>query len=237
MARLAPLLGGQLPSPAGSEDALLDDVLRLTLLLLLLLELTLRLTDRELKPLVDAVVEEPFSESERSNASAEVAEEKRKGRSLPSENTSSATHISAASSPASASPPDESMQNSKSSSGAADGTGSFSASVCERTSSASPDRPVGAVLSWLAMDGFVLFWLAGGEVEESKRCGALASAFRFLVWTESETDKWRCVPACAAVLGSIQCSIYTCLVDGSPNRCVRFRFGSVSNRFKFKIQI
>ena len=140
----------------------MDDVLRLPLLLLLL-ELPLRLTERELKPLVDAVVEEPFSESERSNASAEVAEEKRKGRSLPPEKTSSAAHMSAASSPASASPPDESMQNSKSSSGAADGTGSFSASVRERTLSAPPDRPVGAVLSWLAMDGLLLLWLAGGS--------------------------------------------------------------------------
>jgi hypothetical protein len=135
--------GGQLATLAGSEDALLDDVLRLTQLLLLLLELALRLTERELKPLVDAAaVAAPSRESERSSrgaegASAEVAEERRKGRSLPPEKTSSAAHMSAASSPASASPPEERMQNSKSS--GADDTGSFPASAS------------------LAMDVFLLF--------------------------------------------------------------------------------
>jgi hypothetical protein len=165
----------------------LDDVLRLTQLLLLL-ELALRLTELELKPLVDAVVAEPSSESERSNASPEVAEERRKGRSLPPEKTSSATHMSAASSPASASPPDESMQNSKSS-GAADDAGSFPndpASVCERTSSAPPDRPVGAVLSWLAMDGFLLFWLEGGR-EQEMGCSCFCIPVSYL--GREKTDK------------------------------------------------
>jgi hypothetical protein len=139
---------------AGSEDALFDDVLRLTQLLLLL-ELAARLLDRELKPLVDVA---PSSESERSSwradASPKVAEERRKGRSLPPEKTSSAAHMSAASSPASAGPPDESTQNSKSS---VPGEASFST-----ISFPAADRRVGAAPVGLGTDGFSRPWFEGG---------------------------------------------------------------------------
>jgi hypothetical protein len=142
---------------AGSEDALFDDVLRLTQLLLLL-ELAARLLDRELKPLVDVAFVAPSSESERSSwradASPKVAEERRKGRSLPPEKTSSAAHMSAASSPASAGPPDESTQNSKSS---VPGEASFST-----ISFPAADRRVGAAPVGLGTDGFSRPWFEGG---------------------------------------------------------------------------
>lgn len=158
-------LDGWLLRPAVSEDALFCEVLRLTQLLLLLLELALRLSERELKPLADDAVVAPSSESERSSRSAAAstgfADESRSGRSFPSENTSSATHMPSSSAPARARPPDGSTKNSNSS-------GATETEVELSVAAPAPGRHCGAV-SWLAIDGFlacfVFVWRKGGSKE------------------------------------------------------------------------
>jgi hypothetical protein len=153
-----------------SEDALLDDALRLTLLLLL--ELALRLSERELKSLVDATVVAPSSESDRSSrredTSAAVADERRSGSSLPPEKTSPATHMSAASTPSGTRPPDDGIQNSKSS-GASESEAELSASACP------PPRRHWGTVSLLVMDGFLFFWSERGRQKEMAR-------FCFCIW-------------------------------------------------------
>jgi hypothetical protein len=147
-----------------SEDALFSEALLLTLLLLL--ELALRLSERELKSLVDATVVAPSSESERNSrrsaASAAVAEEKRSGSSLPPEKTSPATHMSAVSAPSVRNSLDDGIQNSKSS-GASDPEAELLAFACT-----SPRRHSGAI-SFPAMDGFLSFWFETGRKKEMAR--------------------------------------------------------------------
>ena len=104
--------GGGAPAP-WSEEALLDDWLRLThpLLLPLELKLVLRLPDRDTRPTVEATDSDLGSVATLA-PSAAATEEARSGRSLPWQKTSSATHMSVpALSPAGTMPPDDRMQN------------------------------------------------------------------------------------------------------------------------------
>jgi hypothetical protein len=95
-----------------SEDALLDEWLRLTHPLLLPLELALRLSCRDPKPGVDATDSDRGSRTA-PGASVAVVDGGRSGSSLPWEKSSSATHMSPA--PADTRPPVGATRNSKSS--------------------------------------------------------------------------------------------------------------------------
>jgi hypothetical protein len=93
----------------------LDDWLRLTHPLLLPLELALRLPDRDTRPTVDAADSDRGSVATLAPSPA-AAEEGRSGSSLPWQKSSSATHMSVcAPLPAGRRPPEDRMQNSKSS--------------------------------------------------------------------------------------------------------------------------
>jgi hypothetical protein len=174
----------------------LDDWLRLThpLLLPLELELALRLPDRDTRPTVEATDSDLGSVA----PSAAAAEEARSGRSLPWQKTSSATHMSVpALSPAGTMPPDDRMQNSKSS--AESEVGPSAESEARHSVSA-----MVGFFSWSKENGekkwsgfrcvlvfllacSVLYWKkrgdanAEGERERSWSCGGLFPSFLYVV--------------------------------------------------------